>query len=322
MTSSGPTLGPGTRALVTGGAGFIGSSVVGRLCALGTHITVVDSFVTGRLENLGPAFPIERLMVGDLSNLLRQGRIRFDAFDVIFHLAANAYVPRSVEDPSLDYWANAHGTFLLLEAMRQSGTKARLVSMSSAAVYGEPVRQPISEDDLTVPISPYGVSKLVGERYAAVYAQLYGLRTVSLRQFSVYGPRQRKQVVFDLLQKLNANPRRLEVLGDGTATRDLSFVADVADAILVAATEAPGSGEAINVASGRSYTIREIVDALCAVSGLAPEVVYTGRDRPGDALHWQVDVSRLTALGHKPRWNLVDGLRATQQWFDTARGSS
>lgn len=318
MSAVGLSIGAGTRVLVTGGAGFIGSSLVDRLATSGADVTVVDSFSTGRLENVEPWTGRVTLVVGDLVDVLRQRRLALESYDVVFHLAANAYVPRSVEDPALDYSINAHGTFCLLEAMRKSASRARLVSLSSAAVYGEPARQPISEDDTTVPISPYGVSKLAGERYLAVYAQLYGLDAVSARQFSVYGPRQRKQVVYDLLRKLAANPRRLEVIGDGSATRDLSYVSDVVDALLLCATRAPGRGEAINVASGKSYSIRELVTAICQSRGLEPEVVYTGRDRPGDAVHWRVDVTRLAGLGYQARTSLEEGLRATVRWFDTA----
>jgi UDP-glucose 4-epimerase len=317
MSSAGTPIGPGARALVTGGAGFIGSSLVDRLRTIGADVTVLDNFATGRLEHLAQTSRDVTLVVGDLVDVLRQRRLALESYDLIFHLAANAYVPRSVEDPELDYSINAHGTFSLLEAMRRSGTRARLVSLSSAAVYGEPARQPISEDDVTVPIAPYGVSKLAGERYLAVYAQLYGLQAVSARQFSVYGPRQRKQVVFDLFCKLAANPRRLEVIGDGSATRDLSYVGDVVEALLVLATRAPGQGEAINVASGRSYSIKELVTAICQTCGVEPEVVYSGQDRPGDAVHWRVDVARLLALGYEPRTSLLEGLRVTKEWFDT-----
>lgn len=310
------TITSGARALVTGGAGFIGSFLIERLLSLGVDVTVVDSFVTGRLDNLAGPIPTERLVVGDLPDILRQRRLHLDTYDFIFHLAANAYVPRSVADPSFDYEMNTRGSFCLLEAMRRSGSRARLVNISSAAVYGEPARQPITEGDSLAPIAPYGVSKLAAERYAAVYAHLYGLRTVSLRLFSVYGPRQRKQVVYDLLAKLHANPDRLEVLGDGTSTRDLSYVEDVVEAMLVAATSAPGGGEALNVASGESQTIRELVTTLCRVCCVAPEIAFTGEERAGDARRWEVNIDRIKSLGYAPRSTFAEGIRATKEWFD------
>src|SRR5690606_14091871 len=149
----------------------------------------------------------------DLADLLRDGLCLHD-FDYIFHLAANAYIPPSVEAPAYDFALNLHNTFTLLEALRQAPRRPRLVNVSSAAVYGNPASLPIGEGDPTVPISPYGVSKLAAERYVAVFSQLYGLPASSVRLFSVYGPRQRKQVVYDLLCRLRQNPRCLEVLGD------------------------------------------------------------------------------------------------------------
>jgi UDP-glucose 4-epimerase len=298
--------------LVTGGAGFIGSHLVEHLVAAGAPVTVVDNLSTGRLEHLEAGAPNVELIVGDLGDVLRLNRIKLADYAFVFHLAANSYIPPSVVNPAFDFHANLQNTFALLEALRQTPNAPGLVNVSSAAVYGNPVRLPIRETDATIPIAPYGVSKLAGERYVAVYSHLYGIRAVSVRLFSIYGPRQRKQVVYDLFCKLRANPKRLEILGDGSQARDFTYVLDVVQALVLVATVAPNRGEVYNVASGTTHTIAELVEACCRVAGLRPEIVYTGQIRPGDAEKWAVDISLLKQLGFDPRADLEAGLTATQ----------
>lgn len=300
--------------LVTGGAGFIGSHLVEHMAAAGTPMTVVDNISTGRLENLQSIRPDVELVVGDLGDLLRLRRIRLDQYAFVFHLAGNSYIPPSVANPDFDFHENLHNTFRLLEALRHTPNAPCLVNISSAAVYGNPAQLPIRETDPTFPIAPYGVSKLAGERYVAVYGQLYGIQASSVRLFSVYGPRQRKQVVYDLFRKLQANPQRLEILGDGSQARDFAYVSDVVQALALVATKAPHRGEVYNVASGTTHTIAELVQACCQVSGLTPEIVYTGQIRPGDADRWVVDITRLKELGFAARADLKSGLTATRNW--------
>jgi UDP-glucose 4-epimerase len=306
----------GNRVLVTGGAGFIGSHLVETLVAEGTCVTVVDNFATGHLDNLRAVQAEVEVIVGDLGDVLRLRRITLGDYNCVFHLAANPYIPPSVENPAFDYHENLENTFALLETLRQIDERPRLINTSSAAVYGNPVRLPIRETDPTVPISPYGVSKLAGERYVAVYSQLYGLWATSLRLFSVYGPRQRKQVVFDLLQKLRADPARLEILGDGSQERDFTYVQDVVQAMMVAAVNAPGQGEVFNVASGQAHSINELVTILGEVCGITPERAYTGQVRPGDADKWAVDITPLGRLGFQARTSLRAGLITVKDWYD------
>ncbi len=308
-----------TRALVTGGAGFIGSHVVEHLVADGARVTVVDDLSTGCLDNLGSV--MARIDFDDrpLGALLAEPALVLD-YDVIFHLAANAYIPPSVEDPAFDFGLNLETTFRLLEVLRTAERRPRLVNTSSAAVYGDPQRLPIHESDPTVPISPYGVGKLSAERYVAVYSQLYGIAASSVRLFSVYGPRQRKQVVYDLIDRLARDPSRLEVIGDGTQERDFAYVEDVAAAMVLVSRQAPGTGEVFNVASGSTHSIAQLVVAICAAMELDPEIAYTGRVRPGDAERWSVDTSALAALGYEPGMSLIDGLRATWDWYRAERG--
>ena len=297
---------------MTGGAGFIGSHLVEHLVAAGAPVTVVDNLSTGHLEHLQAAGSNVKLVVGDLGDVLRLNRIKLADYAFVFHLAANSYIPPSVANPAFDFHANLQNTFSLLEALRQTPSAPGLVNVSSAAVYGNPARLPIREDDPTIPIAPYGVSKLAGERYVSVYSQLYGIRAVSVRLFSIYGPRQRKQVVYDFFCKLRANPKTLEILGDGSQARDFTYVADVVQALSLVATAAPNHGEVYNVASGATLTIAELVEACCRVSGLNPKIVYTGQIRPGDAEKWVVDISLLKQLGFEPRSELHAALAATQ----------
>ncbi len=309
-------IGEQTRVVVTGGAGFIGSHLVEQLVSLNAQVTVIDNLATGRLENLAGVSSKINLIQDELVNVLRTNQVALSNYDYVFHLAANPYIPPSVENPVYDFQANLHTTFLLLESMRACSSPPRLINASSAAVYGNPVSLPIRETDPTVPISPYGVSKLAAERYIAVYSQIYGLTASSLRFFSVYGPRQRKQVVFDLISKLRADPQHLQLLGDGSQERDFAYVLDVARALILVAIAAPGRGEAYNIASGITYTIHDLVQTYCRLRGLNPQTTYTGHVRPGDAEKWVVDISEIKQIGFAPQTTLEMGLQAIQEWYD------
>jgi UDP-glucose 4-epimerase len=308
-----------TRALVTGGAGFIGSHLVERLVELGAHVTVVDDLSTGRLENLRGVMSRIDLDARPLDAVLNEPGLLLDC-DIIFHLAANAYIPPSVDDPAYDYGLNLDTTFRLLEVLRRAERRPRLVNTSSAGVYGNPQRLPIRESDPTVPISPYGVSKLAAERYVAVYSQLYGIPASSVRLFSVYGPRQRKQVVYDLVDRLARDPCRLEVIGDGTQERDFVYVDDVAAAMILVSQQAPATGEVFNVASDSTHSIAQLASCISEAMEVQPEISYTGKVRPGDAERWSVDTSALRMLGYEARTSLAQGLRATWDWYRAERG--
>jgi UDP-glucose 4-epimerase len=305
-----------SSALVTGGAGFVGSHLVETLVSRGVRTTVIDDLSNGSRRNLDVVEADIELIVGDVIEELRRGGIRPSEYDFVFNLAANAYVPTSVAEPRRDLEANLLGTFALLESLRESPSRSVFMGFSSAAVYGNPPRLPITEDDPTIPISPYGVSKLAAERYVSVYSSVFGIRGMSLRLFSVYGPRQRKQVVFDLLAKLRRSPEALELVGDGSQVRDLSYVSDVVSAIVTLATKAPAGGEVFNVAAGKSFRIDDLAQALCRVCGAKPTITHTGALRPGDAQEWTVDTSRLRDLGFAPQVALEDGLRAVRDWYD------
>ena len=301
-----------SRVLVTGGAGFIGAHLVRRLAAGGADVTVVDDLSAPSAKPVPSDVTWHRLRLPDprLRTIVAEGR-----FDRIYHLAGAAYVPPSIEDPAGDLGNNAGVTLDVLEAVRRGSPETPVVYTSSAAVYGSPTELPISEQTPIAPVSPYGVSKYAAEQYVSLYARLHGLRTASLRLFSVFGPGQRKQVVFDLIAKLAADPDRLEVIGLGSELRDFVFVEDVVAAAIAVMERAPLTGEAYNVASGCGITIGELAGHVADLLGLAPVVSYTGEVRPGDALHWVADISRLRALGFAPAVSVRDGVRRVAAWY-------
>jgi UDP-glucose 4-epimerase len=277
-------------------------------------VTVVDNLTTGRMDTLPAGAPVDvqrlDLRRDDLHSLLGER-----SPEAVFHLAANAYVPPSVDDPAWDFEENALATLRLLEAVRHAAPAARVVFTSTAAVYGDGSPEPFREEDATVPVSPYGVSKLAAERYVAVYARLWKLRTAVVRLFPVYGPRLRKQVVYDLMCRIRDNPHELFIHGDGTQVRDCNHVANVVGALLVVAERGELRGEAYNVAAGEPVTIAELAQMLCERMGATPRFVYSGDVRPGDAQKWSADISRLERLGYAPRLRLADGLTETVEWF-------
>lgn len=301
--------------LITGGAGFIGSHLVERVVAAGSRVTVVDNLSTGYLENLNSVIDRVDVHRADILDVDWEEMLKRDRFDLILHLAANSYVPPSVERPAWDFQTNLEGTFRLLEVLRILEWPGTLVYASSAAVYGQGARMPIQEGDLTVPVSPYGVSKLAAERYVAVYSQLYGLRAASVRFFSVYGPRQRKQVVYDLICKLVHNPTELFIYGNGSQVRDFNYVDDAVRAMMTVAERASMAGEAYNVASGWTCSIAELAEMLCRVLNVRPQFVYSGSVRLGDPEKWVASIERLQQLGFAPQIRLEDGLGRTALWL-------
>jgi UDP-glucose 4-epimerase len=298
------------RVLVTGGAGFIGSHLVARLVARGDEVTVLDDLRTSSVDNLAEVAEQITFVQGDCAHVAEL----LDGCDLVFHLAAPAYVPPSVEDPISDLRANVEQTLLLLNALRRLERAPRLIHVSSAAIYGSPAVQPIREDLPPAPVSPYGVDKFAAEEHVRVASKIHGIRAAILRYFSVYGPRQTKQVVYDLIQKVNADPARIQVHGTGHELRDLVYVSDVVEATLIAADRAPGHGEAYNVGSGSYVSIADVVAAVCRAMGAQPQIAWTGSVRPGDPDRIVADISRLTQLGYEPAVAFTDGIERTVAW--------
>lgn len=308
---------PYESALVTGGTGFIGSHLCEALVERNYHVTIVDNLANSTLDNIKGIYDRVEFFQLDIRSSAFRELVRNKKFPVIFHFAANAYVPPSVENPEYDFHLNLFAPFYLLETLRCARLKTRLILASSAAVYGNPQQIPIPETTPTVPISPYGVSKLTTERYAAVYSQVYGLHTAALRLFSVYGPRQHKQIVYDFVRKLSANHDTMEILGDGTQVRDMVFVEDVVRAALLVLDNAPMAGEVYNVATGVGWSTLDIAETVSRAMHLQPKFNFTGSIRPGDSEKWIASIDRIKALGFRPEVSLEAGIGRIVAWYNT-----
>jgi nucleoside-diphosphate-sugar epimerase len=241
------------------------------------------------------------------------GAILDGRFDQVYLLGGTASVSNSIDAPAEDLVANAADLVTFLEAMRRGKCQSALVYVSSAAVYGEPSRLPVTTDSSTAPISPYGVSKLAGDLYTRLYGRLHNLRTAVVRPFSVYGPGLRRQVVWDILVKLHQKEQPL-LHGTGAETRDFVFVEDLSRA-LIAVGEA-GDG-LYNVCSGKETPIAELAERLAELSGIKP-LRFSGVGRPGDPERWVGDYSSLARIGWHPQVTLEEGLQQTVSWFQHA----
>ena len=307
-----PAAEPG-RAVVTGGAGFIGSHLVEELLRRGARVLVIDDLSSGRAENLSAVR--DRVELAQLDLAREDPRPALAGAGAVFHLAGYADIPRSVHEPRRDFEKNALATLNLLEAAREAAPGARVLFASSAAVYGVGSERPLREDDPPAPAAPYGVSKMAAERYVEVYARLYGLRTASLRLFPVYGPRLRAHVVYDLMRKVRDDPDELRIEGDGTQVRDFVHVRGAVEAFLTVADRAPLRGETYNVASGEPVTIRDLATMICERMGARPRFVYSGAVASGVSQKWVADLARLRACGYQSPVPLAEGLRGTVEWF-------
>lgn len=312
----------GRRTLVTGGAGFIGSHLVRRLCRERFDVFVIDNLQAGSWSTLGDCLgPASRYEV-DVRDTKALGKVIGSVRPTyIYHLAANASVPGSVEAPVYDFETNAQGTFNVMMAARELSPAPRVILASSGAVYGEPSRFPIVETDFPRPISPYGTSKLCAEEIVGMFSRVYGCDGVIARIFNTYGPGMPRFIVLDLLKKLQRNRDTLEILGDGTQLRDFNYIDDTVAGLITLALRAP-VGSVFNVASGSSVTVASLAELLLTTLGLSgrTRLVFTGASWPGDAQRWSVDVSRLMSLGYSPGVTLDKGLARVVEWFEVAVG--
>lgn len=304
------------RALVTGGAGFIGSHLVDALLARGDEVVVLDNLATGRLENVADAATFVDGDVADPDVVARA----VAGCEVVFHQAALGSVVRSVERPLATDRSNVGGTLAVLDAACRAGVR-RVVVASSSSVYGGAVATPTPESAPLVPRSPYAVTKVAGEHYARVFWELHGLETVALRYFNVFGPRQRPDSEYAAVI-----PRFIDAVltgvapvvhGDGGQSRDFTFVADTVRANLCAAAAPAGvcAGRAYNVARGASVSLVELLDVLADEVGV-PVTARHGDPRPGDVRHSHADISGARRdLGFDPEVGVREGLARTLAWF-------
>ena len=308
------------RALVTGGAGFIGSHIAERLVGQRHTVRILDNLSSGKRGNLTGFDSKVEFVEGDVRDAGRLDALA-EGCDVIFHEAAIVSVPYSVEHPDETHETNLRGTLNVLQAARKARVR-RVVFASSAAVYGDDPTLPKTEAMLPSPISPYGVEKLTSEHYLRVYSKLYGVETVALRYFNVFGPRQDpgspySGVISVFVDRLLAG-QVPTIFGDGSASRDFVFVADVVDANLLAATREGLSGVTFNVARGSRTTLNELVALLGRVVGCDVRPSYAP-PRAGDIKDSLADVSRLVSLGFKPRVTVEEGLRALVEYSEGRR---
>lgn len=306
------------RYLVTGGAGFIGSNIVEGLLKKGHKVRVIDNFITGKRENIKPFLNDIELIEDDIRNI-EAVRKAVKGVDYVLHQAALRSVPKSVDDPTLTNDININGTLNILMASKEMNVK-RVVYASSSSVYGDCNVFPEKENFETKPISPYAVSKLTGEHYGYTFSKTYDLEVVSLRYFNVFGPKQNPESKYSAVipafisRMLKNKPPIVE--GDGNQSRDFTYVGNVVTANLAAAKAVGISGEVINIACGKSYSILDIVRYLNKLLGKKLEVEFAP-SRKGDVRKTIADISKMERLLKiKPEVDFESGLKKTLEWFE------
>jgi nucleoside-diphosphate-sugar epimerase len=309
-------------ALVTGGAGFIGSHIAAALAASGARVRIIDDLSTGYLENveeIGGDIDFIKASAADESALRRS----LEDVELVFHEAAIPSVPRSVEDPRPTHIASVDATLALLLGARDKGVR-RIVYAASSSAYGDQPTLPKREDMLPDPLSPYAVAKLVGEYYCQVFTRVYNLETISLRYFNVFGPRQDPSsqysgVISRFISALLSNQRPV-IYGDGEQSRDFTYIDNVVDANLKASETGKGIGSVINVANGERITLNQLLVELQDLTGMKNVSAEYKEPRSGDVLHSLADISRARELlGFNPRVGLRDGLQLTIEWWKQSR---
>jgi UDP-glucose 4-epimerase len=301
--------------LVTGGAGFIGSHLAEELTRRGERVRVADSLITGKRRNLDHLPGVE-FLEGDLADPEVAARA-VDGMDYVLHQAAIPSVPRSVKDPVTSNRANVDASLNVLVAARDAGVK-RLVYAGSSSAYGNTPTLPKHEEMPANPLSPYALQKLVAEQYCQLFTRLYGLETVTIRYFNVFGPRQDPgspySGVISLFSTALLEGRQPVIYGDGEQTRDFTYVANVVDGVLRACTAAEASGEVINVATGGRISLNELLKTMNRIVGTNIEAIYKA-PRDGDVRDSQADIAKAKRLlGYAPSVGFEEGLRRTLEW--------
>lgn len=302
--------------LVTGGAGFIGSHLAEELVRRGHRVRVVDSLVTGRRSNLDHIAGVD-FLEGDLASPEIAARA-VDGCDFVLHQAAIPSVPRSVKDPVTSNRANVDGTLNVLVAARDAGVK-RVVFAGSSSAYGNTPTLPKHEEMPTRPLSPYALQKVFGEEYLKMFTGLYGLETVTIRYFNVFGPRQDPSSpysgVISLFISALCEGRQPKIYGDGEHTRDFTFIANVVDGVLKACHAPKASGEVINVATGGRISLNHLFSTVREFVGATVDPIHA-EPRAGDVKDSQADISKAAALlGYRPIVSFEDGLKQTVAWY-------
>jgi len=310
--------------LVTGGAGFIGSHIAAALTAQGARVRVLDDLTTGHRENIEEIGGDVEFIEGSVADEQLLNKV-LDGVEVVFHEAAIPSVPRSVEAPRQTHIASVDGTFSLLVAARDAKVR-RVVYAASSSAYGDQPTLPKVEHMLPDPLSPYAVAKLVGEYYCQVFTRVYGLETVSLRYFNVFGPRQDpgsqySGVVSRFISTLLSNERPV-IYGDGEQSRDFTYIDNVVFANLKAASAREASGKVINVANGERITLNQLLDELKELTGKKDVTAEYMEPRVGDVRHSLADITLAKEfLGYESKVDLREGLERTIDWWKSSRFS-
>ncbi len=301
--------------LITGARGFLGARIASefvgggyRVAGLGREVVLPDQIA---------ALGLASYRTAELSGPALSEMLAAEQPDVVVHAAGPASVTDSVGDPALDFQGTVGVTFEVLEAVRRSAPRARVVTLSSAAVYGNPAVLPVSECAAIAPVSPYGFHKHIAETLLHEFHQLHGISACAARIFSAYGSGLRRQVLWDVCEKAGAGS--VGLFGTGEETRDFIHADDVARAVRVLAENAPMRGEAHNVASGVETSIRELAEQVVALVSPDAPVVFSGVSRAGDPLRWRADISSIRALGFEPHVPLADGVAEYCQWYLRAK---
>ena len=310
------------RAVVTGGAGFIGSHIAEALARDGLRVRVIDDLSTGHRENLDEIKGDVEFSQGSVADEKLLHKVLEDV-ELVFHEAAIPSVPRSVENPRQSHVASVDGTFTMLLAARDRGVR-RFIYAASSSAYGDQPTLPKIETMLPDPLSPYAVAKLVGEYYCQVFSRVYRLETISLRYFNVFGPRQDPSsqysgVVSRFISAL-LNKQRPVIFGDGEQSRDFTYIENVISANLKAANAQSGFGSVLNVANGERITLNQLLEELKTITGNPDVVAEYKEPRVGDVRHSLAEISRARELlGYEPVVGLREGLRKTIDWWKTSR---
>ena len=303
--------------VVTGGGGFIGSHIVEELLRRNETVRVIDNFSTGKRENVAPFANRAEIIEADLAESKNLSQ-HLKGADYVIHQAAIPSVPKSMIDPIKSHHANVNGTLNLLVVCREAGVK-RVVYASSSSLYGDSPTLPKHEGMMPNPLSPYGAQKLFAETYCQVFTKAYGLETVSLRYFNVFGPRQdatsQYSGVLALFIPAVLQDRRPTIYGDGLQSRDFTYVKNVAEANLLACT-APGvAGQVFNVACGDRITVNSMLQQINKITGKDIMPIYAD-PRAGDIKHSQADITRAKEkLAYQPKVSFEEGLRHTIEWY-------
>lgn len=310
--------------LVTGGAGFIGSHIAAALTAQGARVRVLDDLTTGHRENIEEIGGDVEFIEGSVADEQLLGKV-LNGVEVVFHEAAIPSVPRSVEEPRQTHVASVDGTFSLLVAARDAKVR-RVVYAASSSAYGDQPTLPKVEHMLPDPLSPYAVAKLVGEYYCQVFTRVYGLETVSLRYFNVFGPRQDpgsqySGVVSRFISTLLSNERPV-IYGDGEQSRDFTYIDNVVFANLRAAESKEASGKVINVANGERITLNQLLSELKELTGKQDVTAEYLEPRVGDVRHSLADITLAKEfLEYESKVDLREGLQNTIDWWKSSRFS-